>query len=43
MKKTTLWLIITMLCAIPDIKKDANLTWQRNLFLIVGLYFIVSP
>ncbi|WP_349515451.1 hypothetical protein [Leuconostoc suionicum] len=35
--------ILTMLSVIPDIKKDSKITWQSNLFLIVGLYFIVSP
>jgi len=35
--------ILTMLSAIPDIKKDGKLTWQSSSFLIAGLYFIASP
>ncbi|MGR8826314.1 hypothetical protein N2E09_01670 [Leuconostoc citreum] len=35
--------ILTMLSAIPDIKKDNKINWLSSLFLILGLYFIASP
>lgn len=35
--------ILTIISAIPDIKKDGKLTWQSSLFLLMGLYFIVQP
>ena len=35
--------VLTLLSAIPDIKKDGKLTWSSNLFLLLGLYFIVNP
>ncbi|MGL4361993.1 MAG: hypothetical protein ACRCY1_07035 [Leuconostoc suionicum] len=35
--------ILTIISAIPDIKKDGKLTWQSSLFVLTGLYFIVHP
>ena len=35
--------ILTLLSAIPEIKKDGKLTWPSSLFLLLGLYFVVNP
>ncbi|MCT8388733.1 hypothetical protein D0501_01255 [Leuconostoc holzapfelii] len=35
--------ILTLLSAIPEIRKDGKLTWPSSLFLLLGLYFIVNP
>lgn len=35
--------ILTLLSALPEIKKDGKLTWSSSLFLLLGLYFIVNP
>ncbi|WP_349515461.1 hypothetical protein [Leuconostoc suionicum] len=35
--------MLTIISAIPDIKKDGKLTWQSSLFLLMGLYFVVHP
>ncbi|MDM7645711.1 hypothetical protein QUE93_01545 [Leuconostoc falkenbergense] len=35
--------ILTLLSAIPEIKKDGKLTWSSSLFLLLGLYFVVNP
>lgn len=35
--------ILTLLSAVPEIKKDGKLTWSSSLFILLGLYFILNP